>query len=300
MSENDFRLCSENENDTSDSDTTESLISDISINEKYDTFLRSTIFLENIKYLQVQDICCFTKGEISDELILEGMVTVVLNCAMGCNVKRQIQILFHLEKILFRNDDIWNTCLIRVIAQATTLLHQNLLSFLIKRSADIYSQIKTICQMKTDNWKQILKLYSRHNKQLGIKQILHLTDFSILTNRTDKIIASIFRYELHIYQEYDQPSLVRLFNRILSTPLLRTLDMILRYTDTMNLISGLCRFGIFQDVIERDLCNVVSRMLREKAIVEFYRDIINNLLERKSPIIHTASMYSILRQSIMQ
>lgn len=301
MSENDFRLCSENENDTSDSDTTESLISDISIDERYDTFLRSTIFLENIKYLQVEDIYCFTKGEISDELILEGMVTVVLNCAMECNVKRQFQILFHLEKILFRNDDIWNSCLIRVIAQATTLLHQNLLSFLIKRSADIYSQIKTICQMKTDNWKQILKLYSRHKKQLAIKQILHLTDFSMLTNRTDKIIASIFRYKLHIYhQEYDQPSLVRLFNRILSTPLLRALDIILRYTDTMDLISGLCRFGIFQDVIERNLCNVVSRMLREKAIVQFYRDIIKNLLERKSPIIHTATMYSILRQSIMQ
>jgi len=291
---------SEIENDTN-SETTESLVSEISIDERYDILLRSTIFLEDIKYLRVENICSLGKGEISDDFIFDGMVNVILNSAIGCNVERQIKILFHLESILFRNEDIWSSCFIRVIAQATTLVHQNLLSFLIKRSTDIFPQVKTICQMNTENWKQVFKLYSRHKKQLSIKQILHLTDYSVLTNKTDKIIASVFRYKLHIYhQEYDRPFVIRLFNRILSIPLLRALDNILQYVDTLDLISGLCRFGIFQDVIERDLCNVVSRMLREKAIVNFYRDIINNLIERKSPIIHTATMYTILRESVTE
>ncbi len=96
----------------------------------------------------------------------------------------------------------------------------------------------------------------------------------------------------------NKTNLTKILNLLISAPYPDALSTYLSNPELP--VDGLCRFGVFQCIIERNFVKVVEMLVNDKRILAFYFDIITNILERKSPIIRSKKMNDILISAVQK
>lgn len=259
-----------------------------------------TSILKACRELDTATVITFNYSSVSREVAADGICAAVNACDMNCRISDTIRIIKHLQSL--------HRCitleipLLNLITEDHTLVPEPLLNMLVKQITEPSCIVKCLVNSESSLWKRVLQLFIKYKHEISNKELLRIMEKtgSSHPRRLDKIVSIIIRYSLlrvaEEDDEEDRKAFSKLTNVIISTPYMKSLDAILESEHDLTL--NLCRFGIFQDQVQSDCCSVVDRLLQNKQILAFYFDIIENLIARNSPIIHSQQMKAILVNAI--
>lgn len=255
--------------------------------------------LQACKELDAETIMTFNHDSVSKELAMSAICAAVRACTKTVEIATTIRIVKYIQSL--HSGLTLDIPLMALITDENDTVPENLLNVLVKHITDPTSIIKCLVVTESSLWKKLLQLFIKYGYLISPKDLLRIIKLvsSSHSRRLDKIISILIKYSLlnTVYEnEEERRALSKLTNVIISTPYMKSLDAIL--DSKLDLTLTLCRFGIFQDSLDRDCCGVVSRLLENKQILAFYLDIIENLLARNSPIIHSQKMKDILVNAI--